>query len=53
MEQSYGIDEYGRYVEKDGERLVIEPWPYKRPISARIVARWHVLLWYLHGGWRR
>ena len=25
---TFGLDDYGRYVEIDGERFVVEPFPY-------------------------
>lgn len=49
--RTYGIDEYGRYEEIDGERYFIEFWPFPvRSIrtaycatrQALDVLRWHV-----------
>jgi hypothetical protein len=53
---TYGTDEYGRYIETDGERYAIERWPYKWPPHRILVARWYILRWHLarnkETGWR-
>lgn len=50
---TYGLDEYGRYVERDGEHLMIEPYPYNSPLrklAARVdIARWHIGIIRQHG----
>jgi hypothetical protein len=54
---SYGVDEYGRYVNGDGVgNMLIEPWPHfpdygwftwnVRLIPCRAVARIWVLRWF-------
>jgi len=49
----YGIDEYSRYIEIDGERRVVEPWPFWRwrylPLDFwwHIVARIDVIEWHI------
>jgi hypothetical protein len=55
--KSYGTDAYSRYVEVDGERYQVEPWPFPmrfdletlatmpNRIRARIdVMKWHVAM---------
>lgn len=46
----YGLDEYGRYVEKDGERFTIEPYPFrdsKLSILYRFLAYIDVIKWHI------
>ncbi len=50
--RTFGIDEYGRYVEIDGQRFFVEPYPYWWPFTPRTlwmhaVARWHIFQWHL------
>lgn len=48
----YGEDEYGRYVEIDGERYVIEPYPFKWHPVLKMSAWWEMLKWKLfHERW--
>jgi hypothetical protein len=50
MSARYGLDEYGRYEEIEGERLAIEPYPFtswRKPWTWWIAARayWHIFQW--------
>ena len=46
----YGLDEFGRYMEIDGTRYLIEPHPYWRfslnCIYAHVIQRVYVLRWF-------
>jgi len=54
----YGVDEYGRYKQyADGERFVIEPFPYwntwhaiwLKPFSRLTILLWHIGMIRQHG----
>lgn len=47
----YGVDEYSRYVEIDGERYAVEAYPFWRPFTPKtlwyqLVARVGILKWF-------
>jgi hypothetical protein len=48
----YGIDEYSRFVERDGERYFIEAFPYWGWHPAYLWhharARFGIVVWYAH-----
>jgi len=44
----YGIDAYGRYHEVDGERYMVEEWPFERwRLITRFRYRLDIILWHL------
>ena len=50
----FGCDAYGRYYERrDGERLALEPHPFKRQVAGRVIASVWIAAWYVLGGKRR
>ena len=60
MASRYGLDGYGRYVDVDGERYMVEfyPFPIRSPLRAWYalsqavgVFRWHVGMIRQHGWW--
>lgn len=45
--KKYGLDEYSRYVEIDGERICIEAYPFSKwHLDQRITQRYWIIKWH-------
>jgi len=54
MPRIYGLDGYGRFIERDGERSMVEAWPFSKRsfldslnFYRRIIHRFDIIQWHL------